>query len=51
MEVGGGLTVVQQHKNEAAKEEAERGDDTNLGLTLYTYVHTYIVSYKYLNFI
>ena len=31
-------------EDEAAKEEAERGDDTNLGLTCYTY----IVSYKYL---
>ena len=29
-------------EDEAAKEEAERGDDTNLGLTCYTYIHTYI---------
>ena len=43
MEVGERLTVVQQHKNEAAKEEEERGDETDLGLTCYTY----IVSYKY----
>ena len=27
-------------EDEAAKEEAERGDDTNLGLTCYTYIHT-----------
>ena len=32
-------------EDEAAKEEEERGDETNLGLTCYTY----IVSYKYLN--
>ena len=38
-------------QDEAAKEEEERGNDTNLGLTCYTYIHTYIVSYKYLNFI
>ena len=38
-------------EDEAAKEEAERGDDTNLGLTCYTFIYTYIVSYKYLNFI
>ena len=44
MEVGERLAVIQQHKNEAAKEEEERGTDTNLGLTCYTY----IVSYKYL---
>ena len=31
-------------QDEAAKEEEERGDETNLGLTCYTY----IVSYKYL---
>ena len=31
------------NEDEAAKEEAERGDDTNLGLICYTY----IVSYKY----
>ena len=30
-------------EDEAAKEEAERGDDTNSGLTCYTY----IMSYKY----
>ena len=38
-------------EDEAAKEEAERGDDTNLGLTCYTFIYTYIVSYKYFNFI
>ena len=27
-------------EDEAAKEEAERGDDTNLGLTCYTYIRT-----------
>ena len=43
MEVGERLTVIQQHKNEAAKEEAEREDDINSGLTCYIY----IMSYKY----
>ena len=38
-------------EDEAAKEEAEREDDTNLGLTCYTFIYTYIVSYKYFNFI
>ena len=28
-------------EDEAAKEEAEREDDTNLGLTCYTFIYTY----------
>ena len=37
-------------EDEAAKEEAEREDDTNLGLTCYTFIYTYIVSFKYFYF-